>query len=200
MTAPAFARGGRPWRATLAGGALVLALYAIYSSAGAQVLGYLPHYGNEEGLNDGSGFWLLAGLSHLAAVPAGAGIVYILVAAAGYAALSVWIMRRSATTAADDVIMLCRDAGFIAAFASSVSSPHYAWYFAWLALPCVVAPTPVTVWLSAASVLLYTDPFNDRFVWPCLVYLPAIGLVVRGWWLRARRVEAAGRAALWRGV
>lgn len=199
VVAPAFARGGRPWRAALAGGAVVLALYALYSTAGAHVLGYLPHYGTEEGLNDGSGFWVLAGLSHLVAVPAGAGVAYVLLAAAGYAALSVWIMRQRAATATDDTTMLCRDAGVLAAFATAAISPHYAWYFAWLALPCVAAPTPVVVWLSAASVLLYTDPFDDRFVWPCLVYLPAIGLVLRGW-LRARPLTIPVGAAWGEGV
>jgi hypothetical protein len=58
------------------------------------------------------------------------------------------------------------------------------------------------VWLSAASVLLYTDPFDDRFFWPCLVYLPAFGLVVRRGWLRAwtHPVSVAAEAASWRGI
>jgi hypothetical protein len=53
-------------------------------------------------------------------------------------------------------------------------SPHYPWYFAWLAVPCVLAPTPVVVWLSAAPVLMYLDTFGDRFVWPSVVYVPAV--------------------------
>jgi alpha-1,6-mannosyltransferase len=202
VTAPAFARGGRPWRAALAGSAVILSLYLVYSTAGVHVLGYLPHYGTEEGLNDGRGFWLLAGVSHLVTLPSVAGFGYILVAVACYIALSASIIRQQAATAADDVVMLCRDAGLLAAFATAAISPHYAWYFAWLALPCVVAPTPVVVWLSAASVLLYTDPFDDRFFWPCLVYLPAFGLVVRRGWLRAwtHPVSVAAEAASWRGI
>jgi hypothetical protein len=32
------------------------------------------------------------------------------------------------------------------------------------------------IWLATAPVLLYADTFGDRFVWPCTVYLPALGL------------------------
>jgi hypothetical protein len=30
-------------------------------------------------------------------------------------------------------------------------------------------------------VLLYVNPWNERFFWPCLVYLPAAALAVREW-------------------
>jgi hypothetical protein len=57
-------------------------------------------------------------------------------------------------------------------------SPHYPWYFAWLALPSVIRPFRAVLWLSAAPVLLYLDPLSERFLWPSLVYLPALGLAL----------------------
>lgn len=39
-----------------------------------------------------------------------------------------------------------------------------------------MSPVPAVVWLSAAPVLLYVDPFADQFAWPALVFVPAIGL------------------------
>ena len=69
---------------------------------------------------------------------------------------------------------------------TAAANPHYAWYYAWLALPAVVAPIPAVIWLSAAPVLFYVDPFNERFFWPGLVFVPAIALGVRGLLQRPR--------------
>ena len=49
LVAPAFLRGGRFWRPALAGLALIVGCYALYSDAGWHVLGFLPSYGKEEG-------------------------------------------------------------------------------------------------------------------------------------------------------
>jgi hypothetical protein len=42
-----------------------------------------------------------------------------------------------------------------------------------------VAPSPAVIWLSAAPVLFFVDPFNERFVWPGLVFVPALILALR---------------------
>jgi alpha-1,6-mannosyltransferase len=73
-----------------------------------------------------------------------------------------------------------------------VISPHYPWYFPWLALPCVLAPSPAVLWLSVAPVVLYIDPFDDRFYWPSLVFLPALALGLLA--LRRRRVPISSVA------
>ena len=187
--APAFLRGGGLWRPALAGALALAVLYAPYLSAGTQVLGFLTAYGGEEGLADGSGFWLLAGLSKLGTLPAAAPRCYQIGVVAGFALLSLWIARR-AVPAGDDVVALCRDTAVLAACATVAVSPHYPWYFAWLALPSAVAPIPVVIWLSVAPLVLYLDPFHERFVWPSLVYLPAAWLCLRAWRGRARPATA----------
>jgi alpha-1,6-mannosyltransferase len=78
----------------------------------------------------------------------------------------------------DDAVAICSAAGIMMAVLSFAISPHYPWYFAWLAMPCVLAPTPAVLWLSAAPMLMYLDTFGDRFVWPSVVYVPAILLAV----------------------
>ncbi|MFH6787332.1 MULTISPECIES: hypothetical protein [Methylobacterium] len=184
VVAPAFVRGGRLWRPALAGLAVIIALYAPYLSAGAGVVGFLPAYGAEEGFDTGQGFWLLAGLSHLVALPSAAARIYALVVAAAFAVLSVCVATRTAPRDVPGAVVLCGDAGLLAALATAAASPHYAWYYAWLALPACVAPSPVVIWLSAAPVLFYVDPFNERFVWPGLVFGPALILALRtlvGW-------------------
>ena len=181
--APAFARGKPVWRPALAGLAVVVAAYACYASVGRNVLGFLPGYRGEEGLADGNGFWLLAGLAHLGRLPAWSGTAYIVTVAAGLALLALWIARgrplpQSAGRRADEIVLLCRNTAILAAAVTVAISPHYSWYFAWLALPCVVAPIPAVIWLSSAPVLLILDPLNERFVWPSLVYGPALVLAV----------------------
>jgi alpha-1,6-mannosyltransferase len=155
---------------------VIVALYALYSSAGAHVLGFLPSYRTEEGFADGSGFWLLSGLSFFITMPAGAATVYVACAAIGLVALAAVVVRGRAP--GHDVAVLCRDAGLLMAATMVVVSPHYPWYFAWLALPCAIAPSWTVLWLSAAPLLLYLDPWpHDRFIWPSLLYLPALALL-----------------------
>jgi hypothetical protein len=55
----------------------------------------------------------------------------------------------------------------------------------------MVAPSRLLIWLATAPVLLYVNPFQDRFIWASLVYLPAAMLVVAD----RRRPLFAGAAA-----
>jgi alpha-1,6-mannosyltransferase len=74
---------------------------------------------------------------------------------------------------------LCRDTGLLAAIVMAATSPHYHWYFAWLALPAVVAPSRALLWLATAPLLLIEEPVpGDRFFWPSLIYIPAILLLL----------------------
>ncbi len=172
--APAFVRGGSFWRPAGIGLAIILALYGLYASAGSQIFGFLSGYRSEEGLDTGSGFWLLAGLNHLAPLPSWATGFYITAIVVIYASIVLSMLRARETREREDGIRLCRDAAILAAFATAAVSPHYPWYFAWLALPCVVAPIPSVIWLSAAPALLYIDPLDDRFLWSTLIYGPAL--------------------------
>ena len=182
VVAPAFLRGRSHWRPAIVGLAVATLLYLPYLSAGRRVIGFLPGYGGEEGYADGSGFWLLAALSHLGPLPAGLGTLYSLCAAIGFGALALWIVRGQASQGPSDIVTLCRDMAVLAAFATAAANPHYAWYYAWLSLPCVLAPITPVIWLSAAPVLFYVNPFNERFFWPGLVFGPAVLLAARSLW------------------
>ena len=196
VVAPAFLRGGTFWRPALAGAAVVVALYLPYLSAGRDIFGFLSTYGGEEGYETGVGYWLLAGIGHLVALPAWSGRLYILCVAALLGGLAWRIARERRAEGSCDTIMLCRDTALLAACTTMAANPHYAWYYPWLALPSVVAPMPAVVWLSAAPVLFYVDPFNDRFWWPSLVFVPVLALAARALWTRrADRPAPVGDAA-----
>jgi alpha-1,6-mannosyltransferase len=186
--APALWRRDAGWRLGAAAAATVIALYACYAGVGWRVLGFLPGYSAEEDINSGSGIWLLAGLQHLVPLPADAVPIYGVVAALILAGLGLWIMTRPRPVPGTpaDVIMVCGQAAILAASVTVIISPHYAWYFAWLALPAVVQPYWSVIWLSAAPVLLYLDPFNEPFFWRSSVYVPAALLALSD--LRRARV------------
>ena len=54
----------------------IVVLYALYSSVGMRMLGFLGGYGSEEGYDSGEGFWLLAGLRGSMPLPDWAVMVY----------------------------------------------------------------------------------------------------------------------------
>ncbi len=155
------------------------------------MLGFLPGYGSEEGYDTGTGFWLLAGLSRVVALPPYAAPAYVLCAGVAFALLAFWIAC-GRPERNPDAVVLARDCAILAGFATAVLSPHYPWYYAWLALPCVVSPVPAVIWLSASPVLLYVDPVDDHFVWAALVFVPALGLAA--WPALQRRFPSHRRA------
>ncbi len=177
VVAPAFLRGGSFGRPALAGLLVIGCGYALYSGAGVHVLGFLPSYGQEEGFVSGTGFWALAGLATLITLPSSAVPIYAAVVAVAFLALAVGILWQPAP--ANDARALCRDTGLLGAAAMAATSPHYLWYFAWLALPAVVAPSRALLWLATAPLLFIEGPVpGDRFFWPSLVYVPAFLLLL----------------------
>ena len=175
VAGPALWRRGGGWRLAAGGAAAVVALYACYAGAGWRVVGFLPGYGAEEKFDDGSGLWLLTGLGRIAALPANVALLYGTVVLSALAALSLWVMTRARAAPGEpaDVVMVCGHAAILAAGVMVAITPHYAWYFPWLALPSVVRPLRAVVWLSAAPVLLYINLFDDPFLWQSLIYGPA---------------------------
>ncbi|HEY8289367.1 MAG TPA: glycosyltransferase 87 family protein, partial [Acetobacteraceae bacterium] len=188
VIAPALWRARSGWRLAATAVVTVLLLYAVYVDVGWKVFGFLSGYGNEEGLDTGTGIWLLAGLGTLIDLPHRAGAIYFALVLIGLAALGAWIAfrRRPAIGSAGDAIRISGDAAILMACLTVAISPHYPWYFAWLALPAVLTPYPAVVWLSATPVLLYLDTHGDRFGWPSIIFVPAILLAL--WQLRRPRL------------
>jgi hypothetical protein len=186
--APAFWRPrgqhGAAWRAPLAAIAVMVALYMLYIDVGRHVLGSLIFYFQDEDLAQGTGIWLLSGLGELTALPPFASMVYGACALVGLAALAAWVAFRPRPPIGDaaDIRRVCADAALLGTALTVVISPHYQWYFAWLVLPCCVAPRWSILWISVASAVLYMPHIEVWFYWPSLIYLPAAALAIREWW------------------
>jgi alpha-1,6-mannosyltransferase len=177
-------RGG--WRLACAAVATVAVLYAPYIGVGWRVFGFLNGYNAEEGLDSGAGVWLLAGLGQVTSLPSWSSAIYFATLGVLLAGLGCWFafIRRP-----DDPVAISAAAGIMMAVLTFGISPHYPWYFAWLAVPAVLAPEPAVLWLGTAPVLMYLDTYGDRFAWPSVVYVPAVLLA---FWRAPRwRVPAA---------
>ncbi len=170
--APAFWRRG-DWRLPLAGGLAAAVLYACYLGAGSQVLGFLPGYAAEEGISDGSGFWLLEGIGLVTPLPGWAGKAFVAAVAAALAAAA-W--RWSG--AERDAVRTAALAGALATFSMVALSPHYPWYYAWISVFAVISPQRCGIYLGAAALLLYIDPAHARFAWRALVFAPTVALSI----------------------
>jgi len=181
-----WSRSGR-WRAPLAGLAVIIGLYGCYVSVGSRVLGFLSTYSSEEGISQGGGVWLLAGLGEFVSVPSSAAQLYLLFCGSGLiaAALVMLIRSRPNLPSAEDAVRICTQAGWLAAAFMIVLSPHYSWYFPFLGVFATVAPIRTVLWLSVAPLLLDLSPFHDHFFWRSLVYGPALVLAALD--VRARK-------------
>jgi alpha-1,6-mannosyltransferase len=193
FVAPAFwrprdARRWRDWTMPAAMLAMMVFLYALYIHPGAGMLGSLPNYADQEGLSSGTGIYWLDALDRLMPLPAAAGALWFALAGIVLLALGAWMVFVRPPPLAGDPVALARDVALLATVLTAAVTPHYAWYFVWLALPSCLAPLPSVIYLSAAAILQYHDPFNDRVAQFSAIYLPFVALAAFDLWrLRIRR-------------
>jgi alpha-1,6-mannosyltransferase len=183
------------WKMPVAAAATVIVAYLPFIGAGSAVLGFLPGYLQEEGLQSGAGFFLwnvLRGvrpLEHLG--PA----LYLALTAAALLALAV------------HSLFTAKDRYFASALTLAVAtmvllSPHYPWYFVWIVPLICFAPRPSALYLTLACPLLYfvpggPDPKGARMAFEWAIYGPFAALVALELW---RQRAARTRIGCVKGV
>jgi hypothetical protein len=154
--------------------------YAPYLAVGTRVLGFLGGYAHEEKLSRGGGIFLLEALDRVGPLPRWAPIAYagaVLIVLAALAARYVFTTGAPADPGSR-VMLQARQAAILGAVFLVGLSPHYPWYFGWLApLACIVPMASVT-WLLAAAPLIALGPIEHLLI-PVVVYGPAAALAVR---------------------
>ena len=175
---PAFWRP-RDWRLPLAFGAALLAFYLPYATIGWRVLGFLPGYASEEGIDSGHGIFLLQLLDTVVTLPDWASTMYFAFALGILGLLGAWFAFATALPAAPGarIALQARQAVILGATALVAVSPHYPWYFGWIAPLACLAPLPSVLWMLAAAPLLAHGSFEYVAV-PGAVYAPAAVLAV----------------------
>jgi hypothetical protein len=187
------------WRMLGATLAVIGGLYGLYSiGAGWHVLGYLPGYASEEGLANGSGFFVLRAVAWFGPLPHWATTLYLAVAAAVLLGLAAWygLGRPLPSAAGPRILAIGRAAAVLAAATTVVISPHYPWYLGWLSLLACFAPYRSVIYLSASGVMLYLDPYHRFTLYPWVIYGPCLVLAVVDavMAVRARNAEPEGCA------
>jgi hypothetical protein len=179
------------WKMPAVAVATAVAAYLPFLSGGTSVFGFLSGYVSEEGLQNGSGFFLWTLLSRVAPPLGGLGVApYLAFAAAALAALAIYAVRRDG--AADHGIA---SATALAVWATVLLSPHYPWYFAWIVPFLCFAPFPSVLYLTVTSPLLYfvpggPDPQGARTGFEAAIYGPFAVLAGFELWHRFARAGA----------
>jgi hypothetical protein len=183
LVAPAFLRrGGARFAAALSAAFL---LYAPYAGVGTRVLGFLPTYVHEEGIDTGDRFVLLRLVRLVAPVPTS---VYVGLVALIYAGASLRTMLRSAPDTRSEV----HGAATLAAIVLALGTPHYAWYGLWLIALVTVAPRLAWLYLASAQALLYYAPttYAARLAFDAAQFVPLAALLVAEAITKSRQAAA----------
>jgi hypothetical protein len=175
------------WKMPVAAAATAIIAYLPFIGAGNAVLGFLPGYLQEEGLQSGAGFFLwnlvrsVPPLEHLG--PA----LYLALAAAALLALAV----HSLFTAEGRYLAAALT---LAVAAMVLLSPHYPWYFVWIVPLICFTPRASALYLTVACPLLYFVPGGAelegvRMPFEWAIYGPFTALVAFELW-RGRAARA----------
>jgi len=179
------------WKMPLAAAATVVVAYAPFLGAGNAVLGFLPGYLHEEGLQSGAGFFLWNLVSSVTPLEHAGPAVYLALAAALMVALAV----RALFTVENRYL---GSALSLAVAAMVLLSPHYAWYFAWIVPLICFTPRASVLYLTVACPLLYFVPGGGglesaRMPFEWAIYGPFVVLVAFELW----RQRAARSGVSW---
>jgi alpha-1,6-mannosyltransferase len=167
------------WRLPVAFGVTVVALYLPYATIGWQALGFVGGYAAEEGFETGRGVFLLQLLGCVTTLPGWASTAYVALALAALGLIGTCFAfgTKLPATRGDRLALQARQAVILSAAVLVAVSPHYPWYFGWLAPLACLAPLPSVLWMLAAAPLLAHGAVEYLAV-PGAVYGPAAILAV----------------------
>ena len=171
--------GRRPeWKMPAALAGTVLAGYALYSSVGVLVFGFLGGYVAEEGVASGARYFLLELVQSFPGLHRTPPALFLLFAAAVFVAICLWAWRLASPNAHELAVQSAtppwpgapwqspfaphQPAAFLPpAFALAAAlmllfSPHYAWYLAWLVPFFAVMPNLPALAYLMGFFYLYT--------------------------------------------
>ena len=168
---------------------IVAAGYLPYLSVGSGVLGFLPSYAKEEGIDSGVRFFPLDVVDRAfhVSIPSGA---YIALCFLPMAALAWWAYRAGINRQACVATGLVLATGLTLCF-----SPHYPWYFLWLLPFLTLWPWRPAFFLVIAVTYLLATRFGaprEIFHMNTLLYSGFFLLLALDLVLRARRQRRPG--------
>jgi len=175
------------WKMPAGFAATVILAYAPYAKAGLGVLGFLPGYMKEEGLQSGERFYLWTLLQRARPAPWFNGGWYMGLLLLALLLVAVWLIFRKKHAGGDFLL----HAAILASLCAVLFSPHYPWYFAWILPLLVFVPYVPMFYLSVSAFILYESRLQEG---PetllrdnTLRYLPFLVLIAVHWLWRRRQ-------------
>ena len=179
-------------------GTIVFCYLPYLLGAGGKVLGFLPQYAGEEGLENGARYYLLLLIDYIldwcGVVHEMPPAVFNGLALALLAAIGIWAMFRQAPVGGRDDEIGGRwiSSAFVLAFVFSVLlSSYYPWYYSWLAVFLCFVPNAAALALTLIVWPLYRSlweqSWDDLFRFQSRVYLPVLAVLLVSWIIRRPR-------------
>jgi alpha-1,6-mannosyltransferase len=173
--------------------------------AGIGVLGFLPQYAKEEGIQSGARCYLLVLIDNILGwcgvvhdlPPA----IFLSMALAVLGAIATWALFREPSFGRENSETQGRwiFSAFVLALAfSTLLSSYYPWYYSWLALFLCFVPNSAALALTLITWPLYRSLFDqsagDLFRFESRVFLPFFALLVLMWIMRIRSSRTVTRS------
>jgi len=176
---------------------VVLCYLPYLLGAGVRVLGFLPQYAQEEGLENGARYYLLLLID---TILEWCGVVHDMppavfngLALALLAALAVWAWFRQAPLGKENDESKDRwiSSAFVLAFVFTVLlSSYYPWYYSWLAVFLCFVPNSAALALTLILWPLYRSLIeqssDDLFRFESRVFLPVFAVFLVSWIMQRR--------------
>ena len=168
--------------------------------AGGKVLGFLPQYAGEEGLQSGARYYLLLLIDYIldwcGVVHEMPPVVFNLLALALLAALAVWAIYRRTPFGEknDEIETRWISSAFVLAFVFSVLlSSYYPWYYSWLTVFLCFVPNSAALALTLIVWPLYRSLWeqsgDDLFRFESRVFLPVLAVFLVSWVINKRHPQ-----------
>jgi alpha-1,6-mannosyltransferase len=160
--------------------------------AGSGVLGFLPQYAREEGLQSGGRYYLLDLIDHIldwcGVVHDLPPRIFMVIALAGLGAIAIWAFYRQPPLGREPGETQNRwiFSAFVLALAFSILlSSYYPWYYTWLAFFLCFIRNSAALALTLIAWPVYRSLFeqtgDDLFRFQSRLFLPFFALLVLGW-------------------
>ena len=171
---------------------IIVCYLAYLFAAGKGVLGFLPQYAQEEGLQNGGRYYLLDLIDYVldwcGVVHEFPPRVFTAIALGGLGILAVWAFYRQIPSGKEDDKFTSQwifSAFVLAVTFSAFLSPYYPWYYTWLVFFLCFVPSSAVLALTLIAWPLYRSLLEqsegDLFRFQSRLFLPFFGLLIVAW-------------------
>jgi alpha-1,6-mannosyltransferase len=172
--------------------------------AGTGVLGFLPQYAKEEGLQSGDRYYLLSLIDYIlewcGVVHDLPPTVFTFIALASLGAIAIWALYRQAPLGKEntDQNQWIFPALVLALTFSTLLSPYYPWYYTWIALFLCFVPNSAALGFTLITWPVYRSLVEqsgeDLFRFQSRIFLPFFALLVLTWLMGKRDSRTAAKS------